>query len=124
MFSHIDAGPVKGPYSAAIRAGDLLYLSGQGGFDPATGAVVAGGIEAQTRQTLVNIRDLLAQAGLGLDRLVQVTCYLTDIDDWPHMNALYAEALGDDARPTRTAVGVAALPLGLVVEMTAVAYAG
>jgi 2-iminobutanoate/2-iminopropanoate deaminase len=114
----------KGPYSTVVQAGPFVFLSGQGAFDPETGEVVPGGIEEQTKQTLENIRALLAEAGLGVDRLVQVTCYLTDLDDWPRMNEAYAAALGESVRPTRTAVGVAALPFGLLVEITAVAYAG
>lgn len=99
-----------------------MFLSGQGGLDPATGQLVEKGIESETRQTLINIGDLLSEAGLGYEDLVQVTCYLTDIDDWPKLNAVYAEVLGVNSRPTRTAVGVSQLPFGLSVEMTAVAF--
>lgn len=113
----------RGPYWTIVRAGPFVFLSGQGSVDPATGQVVAGDIETETRLTLNNIAALLAEAGLGVENLVQVTCYLTDLAEWDRMNPVYAAVLGPGARPARTAVGVAALPFGLRIEMTAVAYA-
>lgn len=122
MHKMISDRTAKGPYSTAVQAGGFVFLSGQGGLDPATGQPVAKGIEGETRQTLINIGDLLSEAGLGYEDLVQVTCYLTDIDDWPKLNTVYAEVLGEKSRPTRTAVGVSQLPFGLSVEMTAIAF--
>lgn len=123
MHEIIADSTAKGPYSTAIRAGGFVFLSGQGGIDP-TGKPVAGGFEAEVRQTILNISDLLAEAGLGLENLVQLTCYLTDLADWPQLNEICIDAMGPECRPTRTAVGVATLPFGLSLEMTAVAYGG
>lgn len=114
----------KGPYSTIIEAGDFVYLSGQGGIDPRTDRVAPGGIRAETRQTLANIADLLAQAGLSMRNLVQMTCYLADIDEIGPMNEAYAEVCGEDVRPTRTTIAAAGLPFGLRIEMAAVAYRG
>ncbi len=114
----------KGPYSTLIQAGDFVYLSGQGGIDPATDAIVEGGIKAETKQTFANIEALLKRAGLGLENLVQMTCFLADIDELGAMNEAYAEACGPGVSPVRTSVAVAALPFGLRVEMSAVAYRG
>lgn len=112
----------KGPYSTRKRAGGFLFLSGQGAIDPATGEVAAKGIRDETRLTLDNIALLLAAEGYALSDLVDVTCYLTDLADWPALNEIYGAYLGEDARPTRTAVGVASLPFGLCVEITCIAY--
>lgn len=122
MHEIIADSTAKGPYSTAIRAGGFVFLSGQGGVSPETGEPVGGGFEAEARQTIQNISDLLAEAGLGLENLVQLTCYLTDLGDWPQLNEICIDAMGEDCRPTRTAVGVATLPFGLSLEMTAVAY--
>lgn len=124
MIRTIASRTAKGPYSTAMQAGEFVFLSGQGGLDLASGKPISGGIEEQTRQTLHNIRALLAEAGLGVEHLVQVTCYLTDLGDWSRMNEVYADVLGEHSRPTRTAVGVRELPFGLCLEMTAIAYAG
>jgi 2-iminobutanoate/2-iminopropanoate deaminase len=111
----------KGPYSVALEVDGTVYISGQGGFDPDTGEKVEGGIRAETTQTLVTIARILAEVGLSRHDLVSVTCYLTDIADWPAMNEAYAVFFEGGLAPTRTAVGVSALPFGLCVEMTAVA---
>ncbi len=124
MHEIIADSTAKGPYSTAIRAGGFVFLSGQGGVNPVTGEPVTGGFEAEARQTVQNISDLLAEAGLGLENLVQLTCYLTDLGDWPQLNEICIEVMGAQCRPTRTAVGVATLPFGLSLEMTAVAYGG
>lgn len=124
MHEVLANGTAKGPYSTAIRAGQFIFLSGQGGIDPRSGRPVAGGFQAEVRQTILNISDLLAEAGVGLENLVQLTCYLTDLADWPLLNEICIEAMGPACRPTRTAVGVATLPFGLSLEMTGVAYAG
>ena len=113
-----------GPYSTTRRVGDVLYLSGQSATDPATGAAMPGDIPAQTERTLRNMHALLESEGFVLADLVQVICYLTDMDDWPQMNTAYAAYFGDGPLPTRTAVGVASLPFGLNVEMTAIAHRG
>ena len=118
----LDIGLTGGPFSPAVIAGGVCYLSGQGGLDPATGDVVEGGIRPETHQTLRNVEAVLAAGGMTLSDVVTVTCYLVDIDEWAAMNEVYA-AHFDDSRPypARTAVAVAALPDGMRVEMTVTA---
>jgi 2-iminobutanoate/2-iminopropanoate deaminase len=97
-----------------------VYTSGQIGLDPATGALVPGGIEAQTRRVLENLKAVLAAAGSSLDRVLRVTVYLTDLGHFQAMNRIFAEFL-DAHRPARSTVGVAALPMGALVEMDMIA---
>ncbi len=114
-------GPSTGlPYSPAVADGQTLYCSGQLGLDPATGELATGGVEAQTRQIFQNLSALLAQAGSDLDHVLRVGVYLTDLSDFAAVNAIYAEAFGEH-RPARTAIGVAALPLGASVELDCIA---
>lgn len=113
------AKPV-GPYTPIVRAGDWLICSGQVGI--ADGAIVAGGLEAELRQAMANMRALLEGAGSSLDAVVKTTVFLTDMNDYAAMNAVYIELFGDH-RPARSAVAVAALPVGAVVELEAWAYA-
>jgi len=109
-----------GPYAQAIRADGIVYTSGQIGIDPATGALVPGGIEAQTRRVLENLKAVLAAAGSSLDRVLRVGVYLTDLGHFQAMNRIFAEYL-DSYRPARSTVGVAALPIGALVEMDMIA---
>ncbi|HZN02707.1 MAG TPA: RidA family protein [Candidatus Polarisedimenticolia bacterium] len=109
-----------GPYSQAIRAGDLVFLSGQVGLDPATGALVEGGLEAETTRALQNLEAVLRAAGAGLDRVVRTTVFLVDLGDFATMNAIYARAFGE-TRPARSTVQVSALPRGARVEIDAIA---
>ncbi len=109
-----------GPYSAAVRAGALVFTAGQLGIDPATGELVAGGIEAQTRQALTNLQAVLEAAGSGLDRVVKTTVFLKDMGEFGPMNGVYGEFLTGDY-PARSAIQVAALPKGAAVEIEAVA---
>jgi len=109
-----------GPYAQAIRADGIVYTSGQIGIDPATGALVPGGIEAQTRRVLENLKAVLAAAGSSLDRVLRVGVYLTDLGHFQAMNRIFAEYL-DSYRPARSTVGVAALPMGALVEMDMIA---
>ena len=109
-----------GPYAQAIRADGIVYTSGQIGIDPATGALVPGGIEAQTRRVLENLKAVLAAAGSSLDRVLRVGVYLTDLGHFQAMNRIFAEYL-DSHRPARSTVGVAALPMGALVEMDMIA---
>ncbi len=123
QFVRTEAAPAAvGPYSQAVVAGGLVYTAGQVGLDPAAGAMVEGGVEAQTRQVLANLAAVLAAAGSGLDRVVKTTVFLADMGDFKAMNAVYAEAFGDH-RPARSTVQAAALPLGARVEIEAVALA-
>ena len=109
-----------GPYSVAIRAGDLVFTSGQLGLDPATGSLVPGGIEAETRQALTNIRNVLADAGCGLEQVVKTIVFLKDMAEFSKMNAVYAEFFAKEP-PARSTVQAAALPMGAAVEIEAVA---
>ena len=109
-----------GPYSQAIRCGNLVYTAGQLGMDPQTGALLEGGIQAQTRQALTNIQAVLEAAGVSLANVVKTTVFLQDIGDFRAMNAIYAQFFASDP-PARSAVQVAALPLGGLVEIEAVA---
>ncbi len=109
-----------GPYSAAIRAGQLVFTAGQIGLDPESGELVAGGIEAQTRQALRNLKNVLESAGSGLDYVVKTTVFLQDIADFGRMNAVYAEFFTRKP-PARSAIQAAALPKGALVEIEAIA---
>ena len=110
-----------GPYSQAIRAGDLVYASGQIPLDPASGEKVEGEIEDEARQVLANLKAVLEAAGSGMDRVVKATVYLTDLSLFPRVNDVYAEAFDVDPAPARVTVGVSALPLGAQVEIDAIA---
>jgi 2-iminobutanoate/2-iminopropanoate deaminase len=109
-----------GPYSQAIQVDNTLYISGQLPVDGATGAVPEG-IEAQTRQSLTNIGHILAEAGMTYNNVVKTTVLLADIADFAAMNAVYAEFFTED-KPARVCYQVAALPLGVRVEIDAIAY--
>jgi 2-iminobutanoate/2-iminopropanoate deaminase len=111
-----------GPYSQAVRTDHLVFTAGQVPLDPATRALVEGPIEDQTRRVLDNIRAVLEAAGSGLDRVVKMTVFMTDLGDFKRMNAVYAEYF-PTAPPARSAVQVGALPLGAVIEMEAIALA-
>lgn len=110
-----------GPYSQAIRAGDLVFASGQIPLDPDSGKIVGGEIEDEARQALANLAAVLAAAGSGLERVVKATVYLTDLSLFPRVNVVYAEAFKFDPAPARVTVGVASLPLGAHVEIDAIA---
>lgn len=109
-----------GPYVQAVRAGGFLFLSGQVGIDPASGAMIAADVVAQARQVLRNLAAVLAAGGSGFDRVVKVTVYLADMADFPRVNQVYAESFGA-APPARATVAVKALPAGALVEMDAIA---
>lgn len=110
-----------GPYSQAIRAGGLLFASGQIPLDPATGKIVPGEIEDEARQVLANLAAVLAAGGSSLDRVVKATVYLTDLSLFPRVNAIYARSFSSDPPPARVTVGVASLPMGSRVEIDAIA---
>lgn len=105
-----------GPYSQAIRAGDTLWLAGQIGISPATGSLVAGGIEPETRQVLANIEAVLDEAGFGFDDVVQVQVFLVDLEDYSVVNRIYAEAF-EPPFPARAVVEVARLPRDARIEV-------
>lgn len=112
--------PPVGPYSLAIRAGNQVFTAGQIGLDPKTGELAPGGIEAETRQALTNLKHILESAGCSLADVVKTTVFLQDIADFSQMNAVYAEFFGPRP-PARTTVAVAALPKGARVEIEAIA---
>ncbi|MGN0584548.1 MAG: Rid family detoxifying hydrolase [Ruminococcus sp.] len=110
-----------GPYSQAIKAGNLVFTSGQIAINPATGNVEAQDIEAQSRQVMKNLTAVLEEAGCTWENVVKTTCFLKDVaKDFAAFNAVYSEALGD-CKPARSCVGVAELPKGVLVEVEAVA---
>jgi len=115
-----DAPKAIGPYSQAVEVDGWLYTSGQIALDPASGEMVAGGFEAQARQVLANLGAVLASAGCTFQNVVRATVYVVDLADFPKLNALYAEAMGEN-RPARSTVQVAALPKGALVEIDLVA---
>lgn len=114
-------GPPVYPFSPAVRVGDLLFLSGQIGTDSAN-RLVPGGIEAETRQTMDNILDVLERTGLSLDRVVKCTVMLADMREWPAMNAIYATYFPRH-KPARSALGANGLALGARVEIECIAAA-
>jgi len=110
-----------GPYSQAIEQDGWIFASGQIPLDPATGKLVDGDVEAQTRQVLTNLRAVLTAAGAGLGDVVRTTIYLTDLASFARVNAIYAEHFDGDPAPARATVQVAALPLGAQVEVDCIA---
>jgi 2-iminobutanoate/2-iminopropanoate deaminase len=115
-----DKAKAIGPYSLGIKVGDFVFCSGQAGVDQSVGKLVTGGIEVETRQTLTNLSNILEAAGSCLDRVVKTTVFLTDMKEFSRMNAVYAEFFKGEP-PARSTVQVAALPLGAVVEIEAIA---
>jgi 2-iminobutanoate/2-iminopropanoate deaminase len=109
-----------GPYSQAIRHGDLVFLAGQIAIDPATNEVVHGSIEEQTTLVLENLRAVLEAAGMGMENVLATTVFLADLDDFPAMNAVYATFFETDP-PARATVEVARLPRDVLVEIAAIA---
>jgi 2-iminobutanoate/2-iminopropanoate deaminase len=116
--------PFQGaPYSQAISAGGLVFVSGQLALRPDHAEIVGDSIAEQTEQVFANLRAILEAAGSGLDRLVKTTVYLADLGDFGEMNEVYARHVGD-APPARATIEVAALPSGAKVEIEAIALAG
>ena len=117
----IENGPIAiGPYSLGVIANGFVFASGQLGLDPVTGNMVEGGVEAETRQALLNAKAILEAAGSGLDKVVKTTVFLQDIADFARMNAVYAEFFPSEP-PARSAFQVAALPKGAAVEIETLA---
>jgi 2-iminobutanoate/2-iminopropanoate deaminase len=118
---HTDKAPKAiGPYSQAIKTDSVVYTAGQVGFEPATMEIVKGGVEAETRQVLTNLKNVLEAAGSGLEHVVKTLVFLQDMADFPKMNAIYTEYFPENP-PARSTVQVAALPKGALVEIEAVA---
>ena len=117
-----DAAPAPvGPYSQAVIHGGVVYCSGQIPLDPATGEMIEGDIEAQTRQVFANLRAVLEAAGSSLDRVVRASVYLADLSLFPRVNAVYAEHFSAAPQPARSTIQAAALPLGAQVEIDVIA---
>jgi 2-iminobutanoate/2-iminopropanoate deaminase len=116
--------PFQGaPYSQAIRAGDLVFVSGQLALRPDHAEIVSDSIQEQTEQVFANLRAILEEAGSGLDRLVKTTVYLADLGDFAGMNEVYAKHVGSQP-PARATIEVSGLPSGAKVEIEAIALAG
>ena len=110
------------PFSEAVRVGQMLYLSGAIGID-ATGKLVPGGIEAETRQAMENIRAVLERHGSSMDRVIKCTAMLADMAEWPAMNRVYLEFFPTH-KPARSAFGASGLALGARIEIEAIALVG
>ena len=118
---HTDRAPAAvGPYSQAIKTETMVFTAGQIGLNPATGELVDGGIEAETRQVLNNLQAVLEAAGAGFDTVVKTTIFMTDMGEFAAVNQIYGQFFGA-APPARSTVQVAALPLGAQVEIEAIA---
>ena len=120
IISTDQAPAAIGPYSQAVRAGNLLFVSGQIPVDPATGEVVEATIQAQAQRSLENVKAVLAAAGASLDNVVKTTVFLKDMDDFVEMNRIYKTFVTADC-PARSAVQVAKLPKDVLVEIEAIA---
>jgi 2-iminobutanoate/2-iminopropanoate deaminase len=120
IISTTQAPAAIGPYSQAVRTGQLLFASGQIPIDPATGKIDAADFTGQAQQVFANIKGLLDGAGLAIENVVKCTVFLKDMGDFPTLNPLYAAAFGDH-KPARSTVQVAKLPLDAMVEIEFVA---
>ncbi len=116
----VNAPEAIGPYSQAIKCGDMVYCSGQIGINPGTGNLELGGIAAQTTQALVNLDEVLRAAGTSYDKVVKVTIYMVDLKDFATVNEIYAKYF-PELRPARSTVQVAALPKGALIEIECIA---
>ena len=118
---HSDGAPAAiGPYSQAVTVGEAVYLSGQIGLDPSSGQLVAGGVEAEARRVMENLKAVLAAAGVGFAQVVKTTIFLADLADFTKVNEIYGSYFGDP-KPARSTVQAAALPRGARVEIDAIA---
>jgi len=112
-----------GPYSQGTAANGFVFTSGQIPLDPATGALVPGGIAEQTRQSLLNLKAILEKAGSSLDKVLKTTVFLSDMNNFAEMNKVYSEIFGTENHPGRSAVQVARLPKDALIEVEAIALA-
>ena len=123
VISTSKAPAAIGPYSQAIEVAGLVYTSGQIPIDPATGKFAVGGIREQTRQSLLNVKAILEEAGLTLSDVVKTSVFMADMSDFADMNAIYSEFFSEPY-PARSAVAVKSLPKGALVEIEVVASRG
>ena len=120
VISTSKAPSAIGPYNQAVKVGNLVYTSGQIPINPATGVFVEGGIKEQTRQSLLNVKAILEEAGLTMGDVIKTTVFMADMNDFADMNAVYAEFF-PESYPARSAVAVKTLPKGALVEIEVVA---
>ncbi len=123
IISTKDAPAAVGPYSQAVKVGNLIYTAGQIPLDPATGKLVQGDIAVQTERVMQNLHAVLAAAGSSLDNVVKTTVFLTDMGHYRAVNEVYGRYLANNP-PARSAIQVTALPLGALIEIEMVAVAG
>lgn len=121
VISSNNAPAAVGPYSQAVRCGDMLYCSGQIPLDPKTNQIVAGDTSAQTRQVMENLKAVLAAAGVGFENVVMTTIYLTDLGDFMVVNKIYEEYFVKNHYPARVTVEVSKLPKDARVEISMIA---
>jgi 2-iminobutanoate/2-iminopropanoate deaminase len=119
VFHTSKAPQAKGPYSQAIIHNEILYVSGQGPVDAATGSIVRGSIEEEARATLNNLKSIIEEAGYTMDGVLKVTCYLSNMDDFSRFNSVYSEYF-PDSPPARTTVQAGRLPMDFKVEIDAI----
>lgn len=110
-----------GPYAQANIVNDLVFTSGQIPLDPASGNIVEGGIEAQTKQVFTNLSAVLEEAGSSLEDMVKTTCFLTDMNDFATVNEIYASYFPGGVYPSRSAIEISKLPKGALIEIEAIA---
>jgi len=122
IITATNAPEAIGPYSHAVRSGSLCFTSGQIPISPETGTLVSDDIKEQAQQVLINLRNVLEAAGLGMNNVVKTTVFLKDMAEFPILNEIYAEHFGEHA-PARSTIQVAALPLNCRVEIEAIAEA-
>ncbi|MBR3028675.1 MAG: RidA family protein [Bacteroidales bacterium] len=120
VISTTNAPAAIGPYSQAIRVGNIIFTSGQIPIDPATGSFVEGGIKEQTRQSLLNVKAILNEAGTTMDHVIKTTVFMADMNDFAEMNSVYSEFF-NTPYPARSAVAVKTLPKGALVEIEVIA---
>ena len=120
VISTTNAPAAIGPYSQAIRVGNIIFTSGQIPIDPATGSFVEGGIKEQTRQSLLNVKAILNEAGTTIDHVIKTTVFMADMNDFAEMNSVYSEFF-NTPYPARSAVAVKTLPKGALVEIEVIA---
>ena len=120
VISTTNAPAAIGPYSQAIRVGNIIFTSGQIPIDPATGSFAEGGIKEQTRQSLLNVKAILNEAGTTMDHVIKTTVFMADMNDFADMNSVYSEFF-KAPYPARSAVAVKTLPKGALVEIEVIA---
>ena len=120
VISTQQAPAAIGPYSQAIQVGNIVYTSGQIPIDPSTGSLVEGGVKEQARQSLLNVKAILEEAGLTMSNVAKTTVFMADMNDFAEMNAVYAEFF-KEPYPARSAVAVKTLPKGALVEIEVIA---